>query len=236
MNEWIDDLSVEIAEGNACVLVTVAGVRGSAPREVGAKMLVTERETIGTIGGGQLEYKCTQIACNALRDRQDGSSARKFPLGANLGQCCGGVVEVLFESYCAERPAWLDELREAYQRRQPVIMVTVGDRKYLITSEGECLFSEESDIDADLLQEAVQILTQNEAAKRDNDVLFEPIVGSSLHVAVFGAGHVGTATFAGSTADETFFPRPRPATFSLSRPTGRSWKWPRCRPVAVIWS
>ena len=73
MNEWIDDLWEQITAGNACVLVTVAGIRGSAPREVGAKMLVTGRETIGTIGGGQLEYKCTQIACNTLRDNEDGS-------------------------------------------------------------------------------------------------------------------------------------------------------------------
>ena len=39
MNEWIDELSDLTAGGEPAVLVTVAGIRGSAPREVGAKMV-----------------------------------------------------------------------------------------------------------------------------------------------------------------------------------------------------
>ena len=41
MNEWIDDLCDVTAAGEAAVIVTVAGIRGSAPRETGAKMIVT---------------------------------------------------------------------------------------------------------------------------------------------------------------------------------------------------
>ena len=207
MNEWLDDLSEQVADHNACVLVTVASVRGSAPREVGTKMLVTERETIGTIGGGQLEYKCTQIACNALRNQEDGGHLRKFTLGANCGQCCGGVVEVLFEAFCATSPVWLNELQEAYQRSEPIIIATIPDRlgahgKYLITASGECTFPAESTVDDSLLREAMRILTRDEGAQRvrttvnddkEQDVLLEPVVGSSLNVAVFGAGHVGAA-------------------------------------------
>jgi len=208
MNEWIDDLSEQVAEGNACTLVTVAGVRGSAPREVGAKMLVTERETIGTIGGGQLEYKCTQIAVNTIRNNEDGSRLRKFTLGANCGQCCGGVVEVLFESFCAIKPAWLGELQEIHHRREPAIIATVPGRldaagKYLITADGNCIFPAESTIDDDVLREATRILAQSGRAQRvrtklndgnEQDVLFEPVVSSDLNIAVFGAGHVGAAT------------------------------------------
>ena len=62
MNEWIDELSDLTAAGERVVLVTVAGIRGSAPREVGAKMIVSESATIGTIGGGQLEYQCALLA------------------------------------------------------------------------------------------------------------------------------------------------------------------------------
>ena len=95
MNEWIDELSDLCAAGEPAVLVTVAGIRGSAPREVGAKMIVTPTETIGTIGGGQLEDQCTRIAVG-LFDAAE-MSLRSFPLGASMGQCCGGVVEILFE-------------------------------------------------------------------------------------------------------------------------------------------
>ena len=66
MNEWIDELSDLTAGGERVVVITVAGIRGSAPREVGAKMIVTDGETIGTIGGGQLEYQCTHMAFDML--------------------------------------------------------------------------------------------------------------------------------------------------------------------------
>ena len=68
MNEWIDELCDLTAAGERAVLVTVAGIRGSAPREVGAKMIVSADATIGTIGGGQLEYQCTRIAAGMLGD------------------------------------------------------------------------------------------------------------------------------------------------------------------------
>ncbi len=208
MNEWIGDLVEQITAGNACVLVTVAGIRGSAPREVGAKMIVTESETIGTIGGGQLEYNCTQIACKSIRDREDGSQMRKFTLGANCGQCCGGVVEVLFESFCADQPFWLNEVRRAHQRREPVIIATLPDYshengKYLITANGDCRFPTGLAADDNLQREAVRILKYSAGAQRvrinmkdnkDKDVLFEPVVSSDVNIAVFGAGHVGAAT------------------------------------------
>ncbi|MFQ6006171.1 MAG: xanthine dehydrogenase accessory protein XdhC [Woeseia sp.] len=194
MNEWIDDLREQLDRGNACVLVTIAGVRGSAPRETGAKMVVTARETIGTIGGGQLEYQCAQMACERLRKKQAGSAVRKITLGANLGQCCGGAVEVLFESFCAEYPLWLDRLHKARQRREPVIVVTGPNAKFLITAQSACIYPEDSMIGGGLLKQAVNILTQDRPAQRHSDMLFDPVVPSKLNIAVFGAGHVGTAT------------------------------------------
>jgi len=198
VNEWIGDLSGQIAEARACVLVTVAGIRGSAPRELGAKMLVTDRETIGTIGGGQLEYKCTEIACNTIQKKEDGTRLRKFTLGANLGQCCGGVVEVLFESFCAEKPLWLDELQKAHRARVPVVTVTGTHNKYLITSEGECRYPREASIDPVLSAEALRILSEGERAQNvtlnGDDYLLEPVTSSAVKIAVFGAGHVGAAT------------------------------------------
>ena len=100
MNEWIDELNDLVAAGESAVLVTVAGIRGSAPREIGAKMIVTATETIGTIGGGQLEYQSTRIAVGMLDDDQ--LALRSFPLGSAMGQCCGGVVEILFEPFVGE--------------------------------------------------------------------------------------------------------------------------------------
>ena len=66
------------------MLVTVAGIRGSAPREVGAKMIVSASDTFGTIGGGQLEYQCTRIACDMLGDDEISAARDVLTESANL--------------------------------------------------------------------------------------------------------------------------------------------------------
>ena len=53
----------------------------------------------GTIGGGQLEYmaidKARQMLGAGRRRRSTRSATLDIPLGPEIGQCCGGRVEVL---------------------------------------------------------------------------------------------------------------------------------------------
>jgi len=194
VNEWIDELSDLTASGQRVVLVTVAGIRGSAPREVGAKMIVTDDATIGTIGGGQLEYQCTRIACDMLGDVEI-PSLRKFPLGTSMGQCCGGVVDILFEPIASVLPVWLRDLRALHGQREPVVVVTdLGGKaqKFLVTADGT--FGESVDVSESLIIErARESLEAGRTAHRIDDWFFEDVVGTDLNIAVFGAGHVGSA-------------------------------------------
>jgi xanthine dehydrogenase accessory factor len=89
------------ARGDAYVLVTILGVRGSTPRDSGTKMVVTVDETFDTIGGGHLEFKAIQLAQQQLLDQTNSQHIEHFSLGPNLGQCCGGSTSVLFESFSA---------------------------------------------------------------------------------------------------------------------------------------
>jgi xanthine dehydrogenase accessory factor len=89
-----------IATYGAVARVVVAEVKGSAPREVGASMLVWAGGQEGTIGGGALEFEAAQRA----RDMLAAGAALRFdtiPLGPNLGQCCGGAVRILYEVFTA---------------------------------------------------------------------------------------------------------------------------------------
>ncbi|MEO0615233.1 MAG: xanthine dehydrogenase accessory protein XdhC [Pseudomonadota bacterium] len=98
MFDWPKQLAELTEAGTPCVAVTVATVRGSAPRETGSKMLVTADRILGTIGGGQLEHSCIKAARERLENvAAPAQSLRRFALGSQCGQCCGGVVEVLFE-------------------------------------------------------------------------------------------------------------------------------------------
>jgi xanthine dehydrogenase accessory factor len=197
MNEWIEELIDVTAAGEPAVLVTVAGIRGSAPREIGAKMIVTATETIGTIGGGQLEYQSTRVAAGMLGEEQ--MALRSFPLGSSMGQCCGGVVEVLFEPFVGEIPAWLRDLSALHGQRQPAVVATRISRtkptKFVVTAES--LFGIEEDAaDTGMVAQARAILEGDRTACRNVQEFFEPVVMSDLNIAVFGAGHVGSAVVA----------------------------------------
>lgn len=86
---------------DAHVRVTIITVMGSAPREVGAAMIVWETGTDGTIGGGALEHRAIALAQSILTKAKPEErwprECAEFPLGPALGQCCGGWVELLFE-------------------------------------------------------------------------------------------------------------------------------------------
>jgi len=83
-----------LASGKPVVLVEVLKVEGSAPRERGASMAVTDDAIAGTVGGGQLEW----LAMNHAREMIEGGGDRQveIPLGPEIGQCCGGRVVLDF--------------------------------------------------------------------------------------------------------------------------------------------
>ncbi len=79
------------------MLVSVVSTQGSAPREAGAWMAVfADGATLGTIGGGHLEFEAIASAQRALAGEAL-EAQRRFALGPSLGQCCGGVVQLRFE-------------------------------------------------------------------------------------------------------------------------------------------
>ena len=75
------------------IRVRIMRVRGSSPRDEGAEMFVAESAVHGTIGGGQLEYMAIDEA-RALLGRGATRGEMDVPLGPEIGQCCGGRVEI----------------------------------------------------------------------------------------------------------------------------------------------
>jgi xanthine dehydrogenase accessory factor len=84
------------------VLVTLTSVRGHAPREAGAKMVVTADRIWGTVGGGNLEAVAVARARDLLTDGAGEpellpvtlSDKARFQHGV---QCCGGEVAMVLE-------------------------------------------------------------------------------------------------------------------------------------------
>lgn len=109
---WLDGLSGYVDGGEPVVLVTLAAVRGHAPREAGTKMLVARNATTGTIGGGDLEARAIERSREILQNIAAGGTrapelvtVRLTPTGGEHGvQCCGGEVTMLLDPVVTHRP------------------------------------------------------------------------------------------------------------------------------------
>lgn len=196
MTHWAEDLHAQTQTGQAIVLVTIISVRGSAPREVGAKMIVSANDCMGSIGGGQLEYQCQQLATKML-GRGDVASRQKFSLGKEMEQCCGGVAEVLFESLPPGCPAWLKVLLAIRSQAKTAVVATEFSgsvsKKTVIDPHDT---QSETGLPAHLVQMARDLIATGVPSQLSDDMFLDVVSTTGFNIAVFGAGHVGTALIA----------------------------------------
>jgi xanthine dehydrogenase accessory factor len=100
--DWLRGLQRCRQDRTPAVLLTVAEVRGHAPREAGAKMVVTADATWGSVGGGNLEEAAVRRARAMLTEAaaapvlEHHSLSDRVPVEHGV-QCCGGQVVVLLE-------------------------------------------------------------------------------------------------------------------------------------------
>src|SRR5271167_3100712 len=114
-------------------LATVVNVRGSTPREVGAKMIVRDDGQFGTIGGGCGEAEVFRKARVLLEDK-NGSGARlaEVDLTGDFDQreigTCGGIMDVFVDLWSPARDLGIArQLADAADRSAPGALLTVVD-------------------------------------------------------------------------------------------------------------
>lgn len=196
MKHWLNALTTSTSPA---ILVTVAKVVGSGPREPGAKMLVTSEHLFDTIGGGHLEMCAMQIAREMLAMPAESMPAQRrlerFPLGPSLGQCCGGVVHLAFERVTDNALASLNLLNQRWHNGQDSWRFTALDASEvpILTDEnGKPLAGAEiseqlsAKIDPAI---ACQILQDVHGQRW----LLDTCLADKPHLMLFGAGHVGAA-------------------------------------------
>jgi len=123
-------LSEFLERGETVALATVIRVRGSVPREVGAKMLIhPEGCHAGTVGGGCGEAEVMRAALDVL------ATGRPTIVSVDLtgevsmesAAICGGVMEVFVERFPNPRfpLPHLRALLDSVANREPVALATV---------------------------------------------------------------------------------------------------------------
>ena len=104
------------------VLVRIEAAEGSTPREAGASMAVSPDAIAGTIGGGQLEFHCIDIARHMLGDSAE-DQLLDIPLGPQMGQCCGGRVRVSLRHVGAAEIALFSAREKAEAAARPPVLI-----------------------------------------------------------------------------------------------------------------
>jgi len=190
MKEGISLLLDKLAAGVPVVRLVVATVRGSAPREPGATLLYWRdasglTRSQGTIGGGHLEAKALEIASHLLAAAGESRRIERFSLGASLGQCCGGVVELYWERF--DTLAQGEGLSRGYAAQGETLRYCAMDgsgREWLLEAEG----GRPGELPAASFPGRAGLLRQGESR-----YFVERLADDATPLLIYGAGHVGRA-------------------------------------------
>jgi len=170
VSRWITDLRNHLRNHPRVVRVAVLKARGSTPREAGAVMLVTPHDIDGTIGGGELEWRAEKLARSMFLPDLGPLKIERWPLGPELGQCCGGSVTLWFERFEQSDLPFLTGLAARLER---------GEQGWLLSRDRGGLVERQ--------------WTYQPPVEGDGESLVESLGRADPPVWVFGAGHVGRA-------------------------------------------
>lgn len=202
----------ELQNGSSVALATVLQAKGSAPRGAGACMLLTQAgETVGTVGGGVLEYRALQTLTTLLLlpsptavavtgsevvcEDSFVSAVEDYALTQDevksLGMVCGGNVSVLYQVLS---PGLLPFVQEAVTRLSNLqnlwLVRTLASGKVirLSLSDGRMNPTNLTDASIGPLYCRKTVLQPSESDP-DQLFLFEPVM-LNTHTYLFGCGHV----------------------------------------------
>lgn len=164
-----------IERHGSAALLSVIDAAGSVPRESGARIVLQpDGGFFGTIGGGRLEYEAIARARAALARGRGPAEFRDWPLGPNLGQCCGGRVRTLTETF---DEADLAAVRHFEEAEMSGAFATVSR----LDDNGRITRTLVAHADAEM------------PSAFDKTAFHERFGEASTPVLLFGAGHVGRA-------------------------------------------
>ncbi len=125
-----------IKKGESLMLVKIEESEGSTPRGKDTYMVVdSEASSMGTIGGGKIEYQATLDASELLKE--SGSMEKSYSLSredvSGLGMICGGNVRLAFRCLKANNEDERDEslsvlyhIRDEYLKNQGRVIIFGG--------------------------------------------------------------------------------------------------------------
>ncbi len=172
-----------VLETQACVLVSIVEIKGSAPRALGSRMLVTREAFEGSVGGGNLEYAALEQSRLMLDAGAPAVKVEQYGLGPALRQCCGGAVSLVYEYFQPPGPAWMATVTER---------LAAGDSVRFVSSVDGRFQSRPADND-EVPENGLPAGSCINVDMAGDSVLLEDLRPGCFDLYLFGAGHVGQA-------------------------------------------
>ncbi len=115
MNSIFEQIKEFMEKGETLAVATIVSTRGSTPREVGAKMVVTAwGEILGTIGGGCGEADVRREAIEVIRNREPRMVQVDLldDISSDSPAVCGGIMNVFIDPWWKGREETLEKENE----------------------------------------------------------------------------------------------------------------------------
>lgn len=193
MKKLFSKILKQLSDNNDVVLCVIRESSGSTPRKAGAMMACfSDGTTVGTVGGGLVEYECTLHAKDVMKEKRD--SVKEYALdnrdAGALGMVCGGMCQIyfhyiksdennisVFERICGfidnKNRAWMVAVSDDNQSEFSVYSEEFGYENIKEPQENSCDFNSAFSISENKKCYAVPLF--------------------SSRVYVFGGGHVSQA-------------------------------------------
>lgn len=167
------ELASFVGEFGSGAMITVFDLKGSGPREVGARMIVSPSGRIsGTIGGGRLEWDAMAKAQRMITQKEKLPAIKNYALGPELEQCCGGAVKLLFEVYDEADSEFLEEAAATEGSETFTVATNPSGEREILNGPHDADAAISQNIDGTIVAHFTSRLTP---------------------IWLFGAGHVGSA-------------------------------------------
>lgn len=190
LRDWPGIVLQGLQRESVIVRILIAAVQGSAPRESGVCMLVGADSIRGTVGGGQLEWQALATARAMLTDDAVAVQIHRIVLGGDLGQCCGGVVDLWIERYTNADTELLRQAQQAMQRGPALLVSTLGAK----TCERRAVCDGGSDASTEAMLRAPRERVRPRITRNAGGAeLIERLDDAMMALWLYGAGHVGQA-------------------------------------------
>ncbi|MBQ7133955.1 MAG: XdhC family protein [Ruminococcus sp.] len=182
----------ELKNGHDVVLASIIKSEGSTPRKEGAKMAYFEDDsTLGTVGGGKIEFDCTNI-CKDINSAT-APFTKEYILdhneAKNIGMVCGGKTTVFFQYINSDEYsiALFEKINKAFEKGEQAFLITsLKNGEVGIYEKDNGLFNLSLDFDIAPYLKTTPKISENQS------YFFEPLSKSEF-VYIFGGGHISQA-------------------------------------------